>query len=134
MIIPPRKANPRLDYRLQQNQRANSSPNLAKKYPNLKSLKVYLEYFDSDGLRKCGELTCKVNVRHAKSVFSVDCRNHECVGGDFDLSGVLEDAIREKRKVAEGQIACRGRRTNPKEDKGFCHNLLRYKLSLAYAA
>jgi hypothetical protein len=131
-MMPPRKANPRAEYRLREIERVNKSASLAEKFPKLKSLKVDLVYFDPDGLNKTGELRYKVNVRHAKSVFSFVCQSGECLAGDFDLSDAVAAAVTGKRKIAEGEIRCPGTRTQPKDVKRPCANLLRYKLTLGY--
>jgi hypothetical protein len=131
-MMTPRKANPRAEYRLREIERANNSVSLAEKFSKLKSLTVDLFYFDGDGLRKSGELKYKVNVQHAKSVFSFVCPSRECMGGDFDLSGAVAQAVTGQRKIAEGEIRCHGFRTRAKEDNVPCHNLLRYKLTLGY--
>jgi hypothetical protein len=131
-MMPPRKANPRAEYRLSEIQRVNSSVSLAEKFPKLKTLRVDLVYFDPDGLSKTGELRYKVNVQHAKSVFSFVCQSGECLAGDFDLSDAVTKAVTGRRKIAEGEIRCQGTRAKPKEGKRPCHNLLRYKLTLGY--
>jgi hypothetical protein len=131
-MMPPRKANPRAEYRLSETQRVNSSVSLAEKFPKLKSLKVDLLYFDANGLTKTGELRYKVNVQHAKSVFSFVCQSGECLAGDFDLSDAVTEAVAGRRKIAEGEIRCEGTRAKAKEGKRPCHNLLRYKLTLGY--
>lgn len=131
-MITPRKTNPRAEYRLREIQRVNSSASLAEKFPKLKSLKVDLTYFDPDGLNKTGELRYKVNVEHAKSVFSFVCQSAECLAGDFDLSEVVTQAVAKRRKAVEGEIRCPGTRIKSKEDKRPCHNLLRFKLTLGY--
>ena len=132
IMIPPRKANPRAEYRLREIQRVNSSVSLAEKYPKLGTLTVNLFYFDGDGVTKTGEVRYKVNVQHAKSVFSFVCPNAECMGGDFDLSEAVAEAVAGRRKLAEGEIRCRGHRTGARKDKVPCRNLLRYKLTLGY--
>ena len=131
-MMTPRKANPRAEYRLRENQRVNNSVSLAEKFSQLKSLTVDLVYFDGDGLTKSGELRYQVNVRHAKSIFSFVCPSGECMGGDFDLSGAVAQAVTGQRKIAAGEIRCQGIRTRAKEDHVPCHNLLRYKLTLGY--
>jgi len=132
IMIPSRKTNPRVEYRLREIQRVNGSVSLAAKFPELKSLTVDLAYFDIDGLTKTGALRYTVNVQHAKSVFSFVCPNGECMGGDFDLSGAVEQAVTGQRKLVEGEIRCEGWRARGKEDRVPCQNLLRYKLSLGY--
>jgi hypothetical protein len=129
---PPAKTNPRAEFRRLQTERANNSVSLNEKFPRLKSLTVELAYFDVDGLTRTGELRYKVNVNHARSVFSFGCPNGECVGGDFDLSKVVADAVKARRKVLEGKLRCEGWRTKPKQEKIPCHNMMHYKLKLGY--
>jgi hypothetical protein len=74
----------------------------------------------------------KVNVGHAKSVFSFVCQNAECLAGDFDLSEAVAQAVAKRRKNVEGEIRCPGSRVRPKLGATPCRNLLRYKLTLGY--
>ena len=131
-MMPPRKTNPRAEYRLREIQRVNESASLAEKFPKLKSLKVDLSYFEPDGLTRTGELRYKVNVEHAKPAFSFVCQNGECLAGDYDLSNAVAEAVVKGRKTVEGEVRCQGTRVRPKEDKRPCRNLLRYKLTLGY--
>ena len=128
----PAKSNPRAEFRRLQIQRVNESVSLAQKFPGLKTLKVDLTYFDSDGLSQTGELRYRVNVNHAKSLFSFVCPCAECIDGDFDLSAAVAEAVSKRRKTAEGEVRCPGWRTKPKQEKTLCQNLMRYKLSLGY--
>lgn len=95
-------------------------------------MQVDLTYFEPDGLMKTGEVRYKVNVKHAKSVFSFVCQNPECLAGDFDLSSVVAGAVTKRRKNVEGEIRCPGTRVRPKTGPAPCGNLLRYKLTLGY--
>lgn len=131
-MMPPRKTNPRAEYRLSQIQRANESVTLAEKFPKLKSLKVDLSYFEPDGLSRTGELRYTVNVEYAKSMFSFVCQSGECLRGDFDLSTAVAHAVGKRNKIVEGEIRCPGTRVRPKEGAQPCQNLLRYKLKLGY--
>lgn len=131
-MMPPKKSNPRAEYRLREIQRVNSSVSLAEKFPRLKSLRLDLAYFEPDGLSKTGELRYKINVEHARSILSFACQNGECLAGDFDLSEAITEAVAKRRKIAEGEIRCRGTRAKPKAGQTPCHNLLRYKLTLGY--
>src|SRR3974390_1745260 len=106
----PRKSNPRQEYRLKQRARIEVSPVMAKKFPQLKSLRVLLEYFDAAGTTKNGELKCKLNVELARSALWFACPGVECTCGDFDLSEALAKAEAERRKVATGQLRCPGTR------------------------
>ena len=127
-----RKLNPRAEFRLRERLRTENSATLAEKFPTLKSLTAVLHYFDPTGSAKTGEMRYTVNVAHAKSVFRFDCHNADCAGGDFDLSDVLAETVRKRRKVAEGEARCQGERTRLNSEKLPCRNLLRYKLSLRF--
>ena len=132
MVHVPRKSNPRQEYRLKQRARIEASPVMAKKYPRLKALKVMLEYFDAAGTTKNGELKCKLNVEHARSVLWFACPGVECICGDFDLSDALAQAVKGRRKVAAGELRCQGTRKRGDREPVACGTLLRYKLNLIY--
>jgi hypothetical protein len=127
-----RKSNPRVEYRLLQNQRAKDSASLAQKYPRLGELSVNLAYFDADGSSRHSEMKYRVNVKHAKSMFCFVCPSSECVGGDFDLSDELSKAVTGRLKLAAGEMRCGGWHKTPKTDRMPCHIVLRYKLNLDY--
>ena len=130
MNIP--KRNPRQEYRLKQQAQIEASPLMAKKFPRLKGLKVTLEYFDAAGTTKNGELKCKLNVEHAKSVLWFACPGVECTAGDFDLSEALANAVAGRRKVVTGELRCQGTRKRGDREVVACQTLLRYRLNLAY--
>jgi hypothetical protein len=126
------KRNPRQEYRLKQRQEIDAAPIIAAKFPRLKSLTVTLEYFDASGTTKNGEMKCKVNLEHAKSLLWFACPGGECIGGDFDLSQALAGAVSGGKKVASGEVRCRGTRKRADKEQVPCQTLLRYKLSLNY--
>jgi hypothetical protein len=126
------KPNPHTEYRRQENLRINASPSLAEKFPDLKSLAAVLTYFDSAGLVKMGEIKYTANLAHANSVFSVACANNECIGGDFDLSNRLADAISAHSATAAGEMSCQGWQSRMTMDTQRCHRILRYRLQLGY--
>jgi len=126
------KRSPRQEYRLKQQARIEGSPWMAKKFPRLKGLKVTLEYFDAAGTTKNGELKCKLNVDHARSVLWFACPGVECSEGDFDLSQALAKAVVGRRKVVTGELRCQGTRKRGHREIVACQTLLRYMLNLAY--
>ncbi len=130
MHVPKRSL--RQEYRLKQRERIEASPLMAKKFPRLKALRVTLEFFDAAGSTKQGEMKCKVNVEHAKSVLWFACPGVECTCGDFDLSGALAKAVAGRQKVATGELQCEGTRKHGDRVPVVCGTLLRYKLSLNY--
>jgi hypothetical protein len=128
-----RKVNPRAEYRLRRSAQINDSPTLAERFPKLKSLRVTTEHFDSISAPRIGGMRYKVNLAHGKSLLSFNCANSHCVGGDYDLTERLAQAVAAKRKVLQGELRCQGtRHNNELKEKKPCQSILRYKLTLGY--
>jgi hypothetical protein len=132
MITHVKKLNPRQEFRLQQRERVEASPSLAKKFPKLKSLKVTLTYFDAEGTTKQGEVKCNLNVEHAKAALLFSCPGGDCIGGDFDLSHALTAAVARHSSSETGELRCQGGRKRGDGERVPCKTLLRYKLLLNY--
>ena len=126
------KHSPRAAYRLEQGQRVLESSCLATTFPKLKSLVVDLALYDPQGVSRSSEVKYSVNLEHAKSIFRFACHNHECVGGDFDLSRVLAAAVAERKELIVGEVHCDGWRNRAVIGSHKCRNLLRYKLTLRF--
>jgi hypothetical protein len=129
-LMPPRKVNPRVAYRLKQRELIEASPLMAKKFPRLKGVRVTLEYFNAAGTVRNGGMKCTLNVAHAKSVLWFACPGAECTGGDFDLSEALAQAVAGRQKSATGQLRCQGTRKRGDSEVVACGTLLHYKLNL----
>jgi hypothetical protein len=133
MIHCSRRPNPRAEYRLERNARVNSSQTLAQKFPGLKKLSASLEYFDAEGTTRNAAMTSKLNVAHAKSILWFNCVHSDCVGGDFELTKALAQAISNRQKAVRGEIRCEGIRHNKdRRESTPCGSVLRYKLTLGY--
>lgn len=126
------KRSPRQEYRLKQRERIDASPMIAKKFPRLSGVRLTLEFFDSAGNTKQGEIKCKLNVEHARSALWFGCPGVECTCGDFDLTEALTKAVAGRLKVAEGELRCEGTRKHGGKDPVVCGTVLRYKLKLNY--
>ena len=126
------KIGARAEYRQQEGQRIRDSVSLSDKFPQLKSLTVDLTYFNCEGATKSSEIKYTVNINNARSVFRFDCPNNECVRGDFDLSAELADAVVAHRTSVTGEKGCPGWLSKTTIGTVRCHQILRYKLTLAY--
>ena len=127
-----RKLGARAKYRLEEGQRVKDASTLSDEFHQLKSLTIDLEYFDPEGLTRNSRVRYSVNLANAKSVFRFNCPNQECVRGDFDLTEELAGAVAAHRTSLTGELACQGWRSKTAIDAVHCHNILRYKISLAY--
>lgn len=132
MIMRSNKLGPRAEYRRNESQRVNNSVTLAEKFPKLKSVAVELAYYSSDGVTRSNQIKHTFNLANARSVFRFDCLNSECVSGDFDLTEELANAVAAHRTHTTGEKCCQGWRSKTTIGTVYCHNILRYKLTLEY--
>jgi hypothetical protein len=122
----------RAEYREEQRQRVKDSSTLAEAFKKLKSLTVEFEHYDPAGATRNNRVKFEVNVQNAKSVFRFDCTNPECIGGDFDLTGPIAEAVAAQKQVVDGEVICKGWRSRTTIDTVHCNNIFRYKLTLGY--
>jgi len=106
---------------------------LAEKYPQLRTLKVALEFVDREGMTKTTEMKYRANPEHAKSVLVFVCPSSACWGGDFDLTGKLAEAVTKRRTKVAGEMHCLGSHKNASSEVAPCRSLLRYTLNLVYS-
>lgn len=130
--MPQPKFAPRAEYRQQERQRIYESISLSEKFPELESLTVEFGYFSPEGITRNSQIKYTVNPDHAKSVFRLDCMNDECVGGDFDLSQTLTEAVARRKSSVTGEMRCQGWLSKAVIDRVHCHDILRFKLTITY--
>jgi hypothetical protein len=128
----PQRFGARAEYREQERQRVKESLTLAEAFKKLKSLTVEFEHYDPEGTTKNNCVRYQVNVQNAKSVFRFNCSNSECVGGDFDLTDQIAEAVAARKQLAKGEVICQGWRSRTTINTVRCHNIFRYKLRLGY--
>jgi hypothetical protein len=126
------KLTPRTEHRQQESLRTQASATLSEKFHHLKSLTAELSYFSPDGVSQRRQIKYTAHLAHAKSVFRFDCLNEECVGGDFDLSEALAQAVAAGQTTITGEMCCQGWLSQTTIDRIRCHSILRYHLKLGY--
>jgi hypothetical protein len=125
--------NPRAEHRQAQRLRVDEAVRLAEKYPQLKTLKVALEFVDREGMTKTTEMKYSANLEHAKSVVVFVCPISECCGGDFDLTTKLAEAVSKRRTKVAGVMPCLGSYKKASGQVAPCRSMLRYTLNLEYS-
>ncbi|MDA8240340.1 MAG: hypothetical protein M0Z67_08220 [Nitrospiraceae bacterium] len=60
------------------------------------------------------------------ALFRVDCLSKECVDGGFDLTQVITEMIRNRRKAARGDLSCEG--NGPSAN----HSTIAYEVAIQY--
>ena len=127
-----RRIGARAEYLQEEKERIKASRSLAEEFPKLRSLSATLVFFAPNETTPHSELKCSFNLPFAKSLFRFDCPNNECVGGNFDLSFELAEAVAAHRETASGEARCEGWQSKTTIGRINCAHVLRYKLSLEY--
>jgi hypothetical protein len=131
-VRPLRKDELRKEYRRGESERAENSRSLALTYPELRSLRVDLVYFEGEVVSWGQGVKYRANLNSARSVLRFSCPSSVCKGGDFDLSNELRVAVAERRTAANGELRCQGSRDQESGDTIRCASILHYKMSLAF--
>ncbi len=126
------KPNPRKEYREQEGRRVEDSATIAQTFHSLKSLTLKLAYFRPGSFTRNSEIKYTVNLAHAKARFRFNCPNDQCVGGDYDLSAALANAVAAKETTQSGEIICQGWRCQTAIGTIRCEHTLKYTLTAAY--
>ena len=125
--------NPRAEYRQAQRQRVDEALRLAEKYPQLKTLRVALEFVNREGMTKTTSMKYTANPEHAKAVLVFVCPSSACWGGDFDLTAKLAEAVTKRRTKVVGEMHCVGNHKTASGQVVPCRSLLRYTLKLVFS-
>ncbi len=128
----PKRFTPRADYRQKESLRASQSAPLAERFEELKALTVEFAYLNPDGSSRNRAIKYTVNIERARSVFRIDCLNHECVGGDYDLSDQLAQAVKLRQSTVTGEMHCQGWQDKDSIDRIRCDHVLSFKLALEF--
>lgn len=105
---------------------------MAKRFKQLKALTVNLHHQTPEGNASGSPITYVVNLDNARSIFRMECRNDECIQGDFDLTNQLAKAVAQHATSVTGEVCCPGWQSKARINEVKCRNILRYKLKLAY--
>jgi hypothetical protein len=125
--------DPRAEYRDAQRERAEKADSMAITYPQLKSLKVTLEFVNRDIIARKTRMKYSANPEHAKSVLVFACPTDGCMGGDFDLTHQLADAVAARRTKITGNMCCPGIHKKGTGEVASCRSELHFVFNLTYS-
>ena len=126
------RTSPRNEYLLQESRRVEASRTLAAEFPALASMTVDLGFYDSEGISCRSQIKYKVNLQQARSVLRFGCENPECIGGGFDLSGAVAEAVTNRETTVSGEMSCHGWRSHTTINRVQCGKRLRFSITLTY--
>ena len=100
---------------------------LSERFPEVASIVFHLTYYQK-GANPVLMLRT-INVLPIDSAyFNMDCLIKGCVDGGFNLTGVIKDMVKTRKKIARGKLSCRGKPDTNVSD----HASLEYEITIQY--
>ncbi|MEJ2696245.1 MAG: hypothetical protein P8013_06315 [Candidatus Sulfobium sp.] len=116
--------NRRNTVRRERQQQKLDSGSLKARFPEVASVVINMTY-SQQGLQK--PLPRIVNFfPDSQAFFRIDCLHRECVAGGFDLTRVITEMIRDRRKTAKGDLSCEG------DYPSAGHSVIVYEVAIQY--
>jgi hypothetical protein len=100
---------------------------VSERLPNVSSIVFRMTYYQ----RTAGPVLMKriVNFTPADyACFHMDCTREECSNGGFDLTPVVTNLVKSRKKSVKGNISCRGK----SESLRFGHASITYEVCVEY--
>ncbi len=110
--------------RIEKQQRKLDAGFMDDQFPEVESIVITMVY-NQKGIQN--SLPRVVNFfPRSYALFRVDCLSKECVGGGFDLTQIITGMIKNRKKVAKGDLSCEG--DVPSAD----HSSIAYEVAIQY--
>jgi hypothetical protein len=104
---------------------------IADSFPNLCSVRLSLSFSDPDRVILPQVSNLERGPEHS-AYFREKC-THECVGGGFDLTPVIEKMVKRKEADTSGTMKCEGWQDPERIGRHRCGCQLEYKISCIYS-
>lgn len=104
--------------------------NLSECYPGISQVQISIEFDSSESF-------CVLEPQQhffgpsSKADFEVKCRLRSCVGGVFDFSYGVREAIKSESGSASGQIICHGWQDLERINQNHCRLIANFNISVS---
>ena len=126
-----KKLKPWEEFEKERRERERISPRTSQLYPNVQEIRVELCFTPHDGARTVVDRS-KVWKPDHDAFFEIQCLDRECICGGFDLTRVIEEAVKNRQSDVEGRLTCEGWQDSERYRKTRCMITLDYRVSLTY--
>jgi hypothetical protein len=103
------------------------------RFPDITSIQIRRTFVDFDTdkhFTKEPEIWNIPLTMHA--LFQVECPMYECVDGGFDLTGIVEEMIKNKVVHQDGSVTCPGWQDQERIGQHRCMTKLLYEIDIQY--
>jgi hypothetical protein len=108
-------------------QRRSEAGIVSARFPNVSTIVIHMTYFHNAENPVLMERT--INVFPTSTAdFNMECMVRGCDNGGFDLTPVITKLIKQHKKMAKGDMTCKGKVDN----KSSGHANISYRISINY--
>jgi len=93
-------------------------------HPGVESIIVVMNYYHGGSEQAIMQRTVNFCSGSA-TYFKMECMNHDCVDGGFNLEPVIVSMIKDRLKSGKGELSCKGK-------DAVAHARIDYKISVKY--
>lgn len=111
---------------LRKQQRAEAGL-VADRFPEVNSMVIYMKYFRAGVNPVIMQRTINV-FPTAYAFFNMGCKVSGCTGGGFDLTPVITEMVRKRKKLEKGRLACVGKTADLQPD----HANMDYEVTITF--
>lgn len=100
---------------------------ISERFPEVSDIVMQMTYYQNAANPVLMSRTINFWPSH-HAYFNMDCMKKDCLDGGFDLTSVVLDMIKHRKKSAKGKMKCNGSVTPPLSD----HASIAYEISIIY--
>lgn len=100
---------------------------ISERFPAVSDIVVQMTYYQNAANPILMSRTVNFWPSH-HAYFNMDCMKKDCLDGGFDLTSVIVDMIKHRKKSCKGKLKCNGSVEPPVSD----HASIAYEISIIY--
>lgn len=100
---------------------------LSERFPQISSVVIQMTYYQR-GINPILMLRTVNIFPNNSAYFNMECAIKDCIGGGFDLTSVIADMIKGRKKSGKGKFVCSGKI----EEQFIDHASIDYEVTIQY--
>jgi hypothetical protein len=100
---------------------------ISERFPEVTDIVVQMTYYQNAANPVLMSRTINFWPSH-HAYFNMDCMKKDCIDGGFDLTSVIVDMIKHRKKSSKGKLKCNGSVSPPISE----HASISYEITIAY--
>jgi hypothetical protein len=100
---------------------------VSERFPDVSGIVIHMTYYHK-GVNPVLMVRTVNFFPSSYAYFNMDCMIRDCVDGGFDLTSVITDTIKHRKKLGKGKLVCKGKNDALASD----HASIAYEIRIQY--